>query len=73
MKLRHLESHLSQVDVFENPNIELEQVPTSPHIASRMLFAAVDTYGDIVNQIVGDFGVGTGMLVLYNMIYIFIT
>jgi predicted RNA methylase len=75
MKLKHLESALSEVDLFENPSIELEQVPTSPHIASRMIHTAAETYGDITDQVVGDFGMGTGMLVcdiLYHVLYIFL-
>ncbi len=32
MKLRQLESALSEVDVFDNPKVDLEQVPTSAHI-----------------------------------------
>ena len=44
--------------------VELEQVPTSAHIASRMLFSAENTYEDIEGCAVGDFGCGTGMLSL---------
>lgn len=62
MKLRYLESELSEVDVFENPKVDLEQVPTSPHIAACMIHAAAEVYGDIEGKLVGDFGVGTGML-----------
>jgi hypothetical protein len=67
MKLRHLESALSDVDVFEEPKVELEQVPTSPHIAARMLYSAMEQE-DIDSCMVGDFGVGTGMLVSYIII-----
>lgn len=66
MKLRQLESELSNVDVFEEPKVDLEQVPTSPHIAGRMIFNAMER-GDITDKLVGDFGVGTGMLVIRNM------
>ena len=62
MKLRHLESALSEVDVFDDPKIELEQVPTSAHIAARMIHTAAEVYDDIEDKLVGDFGVGTGML-----------
>ena len=62
MKLKHLESALSEVDAFESPKIELEQIPTSPHIASRMIFTAASQYGDIEGQLVGDFGCGPGIL-----------
>lgn len=33
MKLKELESLLQNINNFENPNIKLEQYPTSPHIA----------------------------------------
>ena len=62
MKLRHLESALSQVDPFERPKIELEQIPTSALIASRMLFTAANTYDDITGCAVGDYGCGPGIL-----------
>eukprot|EP00596_Hydrurales_sp_CCMP1899_P003115 CAMPEP_0119035186 /NCGR_PEP_ID=MMETSP1177-20130426/2135_1 /TAXON_ID=2985 /ORGANISM="Ochromonas sp, Strain CCMP1899" /LENGTH=88 /DNA_ID=CAMNT_0006993147 /DNA_START=135 /DNA_END=398 /DNA_ORIENTATION=+ len=62
MKLKQLESLLSEVDQFENPKIDLEQVCTSPHIAARMIFTAANTYGDIENCTVGDFGCGPGIL-----------
>lgn len=62
MKLKHLESALSAVDDFESPKIELEQIPTSAHIASRMILTAASSYGDIEGQLVGDFGCGPGIL-----------
>ena len=40
MKLKHLEEALQQVRGFENPSVELEQVITSPHLASHMIYAA---------------------------------
>ena len=62
MKLKQLESMLQGVEVFENPKIELEQYPTSAHIASRMLYTAANVYGDIVGRSCVDLGCGTGML-----------
>eukprot|EP01041_Mallomonas_annulata_P004966 gene4966-9937_t len=59
MKLKHLEAALSDVDVFDDPKIHLEQIPTSPHIAAHMIYSAQQ---DIENLNVGDFGCGTGML-----------
>jgi len=38
MKLKELEGHLGSLEQFPQPKIELEQYPTGPHIASRMLF-----------------------------------
>ena len=40
----------------------MEQIPTSAHIASRMIFTAANTFGDIENCSVGDLGCGAGML-----------
>ena len=60
MKLKQLESILSDIDPFENPKIDLEQVCTSPHIAARMIFTAANTYDDIVDCSIGDFGCGPG-------------
>jgi rRNA N6-adenosine-methyltransferase METTL5 len=62
MKRKHLESALSEVDVFDDPKIELEQIPTSPEIASHMLFIAENSYGDIEDKCVLDLGCGPGIL-----------
>ncbi len=62
MKRRHLESALSIVHPFDQPSIQLEQVPTSPHLASHILFTAHETFDDIQCKVVADLGVGTGML-----------
>mmetsp|Transcript_11939 Transcript_11939/g.36399 ORF Transcript_11939/g.36399 Transcript_11939/m.36399 type:complete len:219 (+) Transcript_11939:1669-2325(+) len=62
MKLKELESTLGCVRPFSSPNVELEQYPTSAHIASRMLFTAADSFDDIVDKSVGDFGCGGGIL-----------
>jgi hypothetical protein len=65
MKLKQLESLLSDVNPdFVKPKVDLEQVSTSPHIAARMVFTAANSYDDIENQAVGDFGVGPGVLSL---------
>ena len=64
MKRKHLEEALEEVEVFDEPKIELEQIPTSPHIAASMIFTAVSNYGDIEGQMVGDFGCGPGILSL---------
>jgi rRNA N6-adenosine-methyltransferase METTL5 len=62
MKLKALETELQQVDPFDSPKIELEQIPTSPALAARMIFSAENMYGDISDKIIGDFGSGPGML-----------
>ncbi|CAF0825995.1 unnamed protein product [Didymodactylos carnosus] len=35
---------------------------TTPHLAARMLYTAHTQYDDIENSIIGDLGIGTGML-----------
>ncbi|KAK6151817.1 hypothetical protein DH2020_014452 [Rehmannia glutinosa] len=62
MKLKQLESFLGSLQQFENPKIELEQYPTGPHIASRMLYTAENSFGDVTDKVVADFGCGCGTL-----------
>ncbi|GLU09901.1 hypothetical protein SLE2022_267360 [Rubroshorea leprosula] len=62
MKLKQLESLLGDLQQFSNPKVELEQYPTGPHIASRMLYTAENSFDDISNKIVVDFGCGCGTL-----------
>ena len=38
MKLKQLQSHLEEVNVYEEPKILLEQYPTTPHIAGELHF-----------------------------------
>ena len=68
MKLKQLESHLSQVDAFRKPKIQFEQYPTSAHIASHMLFSAQDQFEDIESHSILDLGVGCGMLSIASML-----
>ncbi|KAF3774121.1 Methyltransferase-like protein 5 [Nymphaea thermarum] len=62
MKLKQLESLLGNLDQFTEPKIDLEQYPTRPHIASRMIYTAENTFGDITSKVVADFGCGCGTL-----------
>lgn len=62
MKLKQLESFLGDLQQFSNPKVELEQYPTGPHIASRMLYTAENSFGDVSNKVVADFGCGCGTL-----------
>ncbi|KAG5547468.1 hypothetical protein RHGRI_013232 [Rhododendron griersonianum] len=62
MKLKQLESLLGTLQQFSNPKIDLEQYPTGPHIASRMLYTAENSFGDVTNKVVADFGCGCGTL-----------
>jgi predicted RNA methylase len=65
MRLKELESHLSTLDcAFPSPNINLEQYPTSAHIASRILFTAENTFNDLAGKRILDLGCGTGMLTI---------
>ncbi|XP_077218961.1 S-adenosyl-L-methionine-dependent methyltransferases superfamily protein isoform X2 [Tasmannia lanceolata] len=62
MKLKQLESLLGNLQQFSNPKVDLEQYPTGPHIASRLLFTAENTFGDVNGKVVADFGCGCGTL-----------
>lgn len=62
MKLKLLESLLGGLQQFPNPKVELEQYPTGPHIASRMLYTAENSFGDVSGKVVADFGCGCGTL-----------
>ncbi|WCJ42516.1 rRNA N6-adenosine-methyltransferase METTL5 [Euphorbia peplus] len=62
MKLKQLESFLGNLEQFSNPKVELEQYPTGPHIASRMLYTAENSFGDVSSKVVADFGCGCGTL-----------
>jgi len=64
MKLKHLESLLEDVKAFDRPKFQLEQYPTSPHLAATMVFAIEQAYGDIVGKSVLDLGCGCGMLTI---------
>ncbi|XP_047338658.1 rRNA N6-adenosine-methyltransferase METTL5 isoform X2 [Impatiens glandulifera] len=62
MKLKQLEGLLGTLQQFSCPKIELEQYPTGPHISSRMIYMAENSFGDISNKVVADFGCGCGTL-----------
>ena len=68
MKLRQLESVLSEVDTFDDPSIDLEQISTPAHLAARMIFTASETYDDIADKDVADFGCGPGILSIASSI-----
>lgn len=61
MKLRELESHLGHVSTFSTPVIELEQYPTSAHLAAQILHVA-SSHEDIFDRSVLDLGCGGGIL-----------
>jgi len=63
MKLKHLESALTDLEVFQKPNVELEQYPTGAHLASQMLYNA-HAHGDIEDKVVVDLGCGCGVLAI---------
>nr|CAB3469768.1 unnamed protein product [Digitaria exilis] len=72
MKLKQLEGLLGGLTQFPAPKVELEQYPTGPHIASRMLYTlyhthahinqAENSFDDITGKVVADFGCGCGTL-----------
>ena len=62
MKLKQLEGFLQNLDVFKKPKVHLEQYPTTPHIASHMLYTIDQTFDDIQGSTVADLGCGCGIL-----------
>lgn len=66
MRLRDLESALQDVRSFDTAlqKMELEQYPTSPHLAARMVYTAATNFDDIDGKNVVDLGTGTGILAL---------
>lgn len=61
MRLWELESRLQAVAPFETPVVELEQYPTSAHLASQIVHA-MHTRDDVEDKNILDLGCGTGIL-----------
>jgi len=64
MKLKELESHLQEVEGFDEPKILLEQYPTRPHIAACMIHTMASTFDDIEDRHILDLGCGSGVLAI---------
>jgi rRNA N6-adenosine-methyltransferase METTL5 len=77
MKLKQVEQFLQQVEDFESPKIKYEQYATNAHLAGKLIFiivfqlssflahmiyTAANSYDDIRDKTVADFGCGCGML-----------
>lgn len=62
IKLKTLEQYLQEVDIFENPKVQLEQYATMPHIGARMLHIIQSSFGDIDGKLIADLGCGCGTL-----------
>ena len=52
MKLKHLQSALESVRVFDDPSIELEQYPTPPQLAAQIALA-MHQHGDVEGKAIG--------------------
>lgn len=63
MKLNQLERRLETLEGFFDPSPHLEQYPTRPALAARLLFEAA-LRGDIRGKRVCDLGCGTGILAI---------
>ncbi|KAF8571999.1 hypothetical protein P879_03679 [Paragonimus westermani] len=61
---KRLQSYLQDVGSFSQPNLLLEQYPTSPHVAADILYNIQTTEGAIQGFSVADFGCGPGMLTI---------
>lgn len=59
---RALATRLAALAGFDDPDVELEQYPTSPELAANLVHLA-DLTGDLDGEVV-DLGTGTGMLAL---------
>ncbi|GLC36322.1 hypothetical protein PLESTM_000431200 [Pleodorina starrii] len=62
MKLKELHALMQDIAPFPRPKVELEQYPTGPHLASRLLFAVDSSYDELAGKTVVDLGCGTAML-----------
>jgi len=62
VKKRRLEILLSRIPPHPQPRLELEQYATPPHLAARLLWVAVATFRDLLEDVVLDLGAGTGRL-----------
>eukprot|EP00850_Spirogloea_muscicola_P022187 SM000281S10755 [mRNA] locus=s281:120860:127278:- [translate_table: standard] len=58
LKLKQLESQLQAVQPFRHPKVDLEQYPTSAHIAARMVHMMESLYNDVEGKVVVDLGCG---------------
>ncbi|TPP62546.1 NEDD8 ultimate buster 1like [Strongylocentrotus purpuratus] [Fasciola gigantica] len=59
---KKLQSVLQSVSGFSSPKIDLEQYPTSPHVAADILFNMQMMHGSIQGMSVADLGCGPGIL-----------
>ena len=62
MRRKELESILQGLSTFRDPKPELEQYPTSGHLACQIVYTAESMFGDIEDQNVLDLGCGCGTL-----------
>ncbi|KAL4517990.1 hypothetical protein Ndes2526A_g02356 [Nannochloris sp. 'desiccata'] len=62
MRLKELESLMQDIAPFADPKVELEQYPTGPHLAARLLYTVAHSYDEFEGQVVADLGCGTAML-----------
>jgi len=60
---RQLEVQLGQLQTLPDPQLELEQYPVSPEVASELLFMAGFEHNDLEDRVV-DLGTGTGRLAI---------
>lgn len=73
MRQKHLESALSSVQrEFPNPDVSLEQYPTSPQLTAAVILAALERDDVGPGRSTCDLGCGTAMLSLgwYVVLYV---
>ncbi|KAA0187462.1 Methyltransferase protein 5 [Fasciolopsis buskii] len=59
---KKLQATLQDLSGFSNPKVNLEQYPTSPHVAADILFNMQLMHGSIQGMSVADLGCGPGIL-----------
>lgn len=65
---KKLEMLLQEIESFTEPKLELEQYPLTPRGATFLLSIINNTYNDIKDKTIGDFGCGTGILAIGSAI-----
>ncbi|GIY37974.1 rRNA N6-adenosine-methyltransferase METTL5 [Caerostris darwini] len=68
-KAQKLQEILDSLDVYETPNIALEQYATPPHLAAQWMNIMAENTGEVEGKIIGDLGCGCGTLTIAAAVY----
>ena len=61
---RDLQWKLQEAEGFRRPKIKLEQYATNAELAANILVTMDETFDDIEEKVVADFGCGCGILAI---------